>query len=112
MGVRGHHGVGAGGPPSLRAITWPMAAGYHIAAVETSPQAVNLYDWAPVWPLCLVFGHETEGVSPDVARLSSDARPIPMLGRKHSLNVATAGRSGLYECCGGTANSRPLSTGT
>lgn len=74
-----------------------IAAGYHVAAVETSPQAVDLYDWTPVWPLCLVFGHETDGVSPDVARYCQTHVRIPMLGRKHSLNVATAGGVVLYE---------------
>jgi tRNA G18 (ribose-2'-O)-methylase SpoU len=50
-----------------------------------------------VWPLCLVFGHETEGVSPDVVRYCQTHVRIPMLGRKHSLNVATAGGVVLYE---------------
>ena len=33
-------------------------AGYHLVAVETSPEGVDLYDWTPRWPVCLVFGHE------------------------------------------------------
>jgi tRNA G18 (ribose-2'-O)-methylase SpoU len=73
------------------------AAGYHIAAVETSPDAIDLYDWQPAWPLCLVFGHETDGVSREVARYCVTHVRIPMLGRKRSLNVATAAGVVLYE---------------
>src|SRR5262249_48708694 len=35
--------------------------GYEIAAVETSVHAVDLFDWLPRFPVCLVFGHEVEG---------------------------------------------------
>lgn len=82
---------------TVSALETAMAAAYHIAAVETSPQAMDLYDWAPAWPLCLVFGHETEGVSPEIGRYCQTHVRIPMLGRKHSLNVATAAGVVLYE---------------
>ena len=72
-------------------------AGYHLAAVETSPNAIDLYDWQPTWPVCLVFGHETEGVSADVGRLCTTHVRIPMLGQKRSLNVATAAGVVLFE---------------
>lgn len=73
------------------------AAGGHLAAVETTPAAVDLYDWTPGWPLAVVFGHEVEGLPPDVlARCHVHVR-IPMLGHKTSLNVATAGGIVLYE---------------
>ena len=73
------------------------ARGHEIAAVETSVQAVDLFDWQPVFPVCLLFGHEVEGLSPDLlARCDTHVR-IPMLGRKHSLNVATAGGVVIYE---------------
>jgi tRNA G18 (ribose-2'-O)-methylase SpoU len=35
------------------------------AAVETSVHSVDLFDWTPRFPVCLVFGHEVEGVPPD-----------------------------------------------
>ena len=72
-------------------------AGYHVAAVETSPQGIDLYEWKPEWPLCLVFGHETDGVSPEVTRYCETLVRIPMLGQKRSLNVATAAGVVLYE---------------
>jgi tRNA G18 (ribose-2'-O)-methylase SpoU len=84
-----------------------IAAGYHVAAVETSSRAIDLYDWAPAWPLCLVFGHETEGVSPEIERYCQTQVRIPMLGRKHSLNVATAAGVVLYELLRKCRDTRP-----
>ena len=79
------------------AVAVAMAAGYHVAAVENSPQAVDLYEWTPSWPLCLVFGHETDGVASEVAGGIETHVRIPMLGEKRSLNVATAAGVVLYE---------------
>ena len=49
------------------------------------------------WPVCLVFGHETDGVAGDVAHGIGTHVRIPMLGRKRSLNVASAAAVVLYE---------------
>jgi len=73
------------------------ADGYHLAAVETSPDAVNLFEWTPRWPVCLVFGHEVDGVSPSLGPHVDTVIRIPMLGHKKSLNVATAAGVVLYE---------------
>ncbi|HET9833450.1 MAG TPA: TrmH family RNA methyltransferase [Vicinamibacterales bacterium] len=73
------------------------AARYHIVAVETSPSAVDLYDWKPTWPVCLVFGHEREGVASELDGHIDGSVRIPMLGEKRSLNVATAAGVVLYE---------------
>ena len=81
-------------------------AGYQIAVIETSPEAVSLFDWTPAWPVCVVFGHETDGVGaivahepdvPDVPDVPAIHVRIPMFGAKKSLNVATAGGVVLYE---------------
>ncbi len=72
-------------------------SGHEIAAVETSVHAVDLFDWRPRFPVCVVFGHETDGLTPEVAALADTHVRIPMLGQKHSLNVATAGGVILYE---------------
>ena len=84
-------------PETADAIAKAVASGYHVAVVETSPGAVDLYDWTPSWPVCLVFGHETDGVSRDVAVGIDTHVRIPMLGQKGSLNVATAAGVVLYE---------------
>lgn len=68
-----------------------------LAAIETSVHAVDLFDWQPRFPLCVVFGHEVDGVRPEVLELCDTHIRIPMLGRKHSLNVATAGGVVVYE---------------
>jgi tRNA G18 (ribose-2'-O)-methylase SpoU len=71
--------------------------GYEIAAVETSLRAVDLFDWQPGFPVCVLFGHEVDGLRGDLLDLCDTHVRIPMLGAKHSLNVATAGGVVLYE---------------
>ena len=73
------------------------ARGYEIAAIETSVHAVDLFDWRPRFPVCLIFGHEVEGIRAEVAERCDTHVRIPMLGVKHSLNVATAGGVVVYE---------------
>ena len=70
---------------------------YEVAAVETSLHAVDLFDWQPRFPVCLLFGHEVEGLRPELLEACDTHVRIPMLGRKHSLNVATAGGVVIYE---------------
>ena len=70
---------------------------YEIAAIETTPQAVDLFDWRPRFPVCLLFGHEVDGLNPRLLESCDTHVRIPMLGRKYSLNVATAGGVVIYE---------------
>jgi tRNA G18 (ribose-2'-O)-methylase SpoU len=71
--------------------------GYEMAAIETSLHSVDLFDWRPRFPVCVIFGHEVDGIRPELLALADTQVRIPMLGRKHSLNVATAGGVVLYE---------------
>jgi tRNA G18 (ribose-2'-O)-methylase SpoU len=71
--------------------------GCELAVIETSVQSVDLFDWIPRFPVCLIFGNEKDGVSPALAEYCDTHVRIPMLGFKHSLNVATAGGVVLYE---------------
>jgi len=73
------------------------ARGCELAAVETSLRAVDLFDWQPAFPLCVVFGHEVEGVRAELLERCDTHVRIPTLGLKQSLNVATAGGVVLYE---------------
>jgi tRNA G18 (ribose-2'-O)-methylase SpoU len=84
-------------PDTAAAVTSCAARGYHIVAAETSSEAVDLFEWTPQWPLCLVFGHEKDGVSSGLASSIETYVSIPMLGEKRSLNVATAAGVVLYE---------------
>jgi 23S rRNA (guanosine2251-2'-O)-methyltransferase len=71
----------------LRAL---KADGWTIAALELTPDAIDIATYAPPEKLCLVLGHEVTGVSDDLIGLCDVALQIPMLGKKESLNVAVA----------------------
>ena len=70
---------------------------YEIAAIETTVHSVDLFDWQPRFPVCILFGHEVDGLPKTLLELCDTYVRIPMLGRKHSLNVATAGGVVVYE---------------
>ena len=72
-------------------------SGFAVAAIETSPAAVDLFEWEPSFPVCVAFGHEVDGLSPELLAMADAHVRIPMLGQKHSLNVATAGGVVMYE---------------
>ena len=71
--------------------------GFQIAAIETRPDAVDLFEWEPKFPVCVMFGHEVDGLRPELLEIADAHVRIPMLGQKKSLNVATAGGVVLYE---------------
>lgn len=71
--------------------------GYEIAAIETSNRAVDIFDWRARFPVCVLFGHEVDGLAPALLDLCDTHVRIPMLGLKHSLNVASAGAIVMYE---------------
>ncbi len=48
-------------------------------------------------PCALLFGHEVDGLTEPLRELADTHVRIPMLGQKHSLNVATAGGVVIYE---------------
>jgi 23S rRNA (guanosine2251-2'-O)-methyltransferase len=84
-------------PGAADAIDGLRSRGFEIAAIETSLHAVDLFDWRPRFPVCVVFGHEVDGIgAPLLDRCDVHVR-IPTLGRKGSINVATAGGVVLYE---------------
>jgi tRNA G18 (ribose-2'-O)-methylase SpoU len=79
------------------AIDTLRARGFEIAVLDTVAPAIDLFDWLPRFPTCVVFGHEIDGVSQDTLESADTRVRIPMLGLKHSLNVATAGGVVAYE---------------
>lgn len=70
---------------------------YQLAAVETTLHAVDLFDWLPTFPVCVIFGHEVAGIRPELLDRCDVHVRVPTLGLKQSLNVATAGGVVLYE---------------
>ncbi len=86
----GHEDAGA-------AVRVLRSEGCLVAAIETSVRAIDLFEWQPAFPVCVVFGHEVDGLRPEILDLCDAHVRIPMLGSKHSLNVATAGGVVLYD---------------
>ena len=83
-------------PESVDLLTG-LAPETEIAAIETTARAIDLFDWQPRFPVCVVFGHEVDGIQPALSERADVHVRLPMLGVKHSLNVATAGGIVLYE---------------
>ncbi len=79
------------------AITDLRKNGYEIAALETTTRAVDIFDWQPRFPVCVLFGHEVDGLAQELLDGCDTHVRIPMLGLKHSLNVASAGAVVMYE---------------
>ncbi len=71
--------------------------GYEIAAIETSNRAIDIFEWRPQFPVCVIFGHEVDGLGGQLLEQCDTHVRIPMLGLKHSLNVASAGAVVMYE---------------
>jgi tRNA G18 (ribose-2'-O)-methylase SpoU len=71
--------------------------GFEIAAIETGMDSVDLFEWKPRFPVCIAFGHEVDGLQPELRKIADTGVHIPMLGQKTSLNVATAAGIVLYE---------------
>ena len=84
-------------PQTATALHRLKAGGYRVIAVEPAADALNVFEWTPQWPVCLVFGHERLGIAADLAGYVDAVVRIPMLGKKGSLNVATAAGVVLYE---------------
>jgi len=81
----------------IGAVNGLRSQGYEIAAIETSLRAVDVFDWQPRFPVFVLFGHEVDGLAPPLLDLCDMHVRIPMLGVKHSLNVASAGAVVTYE---------------
>ena len=47
---------------------------YELAIMETTVRSVDLFDWTPRFPVCVVFGNEVDGVAPAL-RVLRHARP-------------------------------------
>ncbi len=74
------------------------AEGYTVCALEQSPEAVSLPDYAPAEKIALLLGSEVEGLSPELLKLCPIHLEIPMFGSKESFNVVQAAAMALYHC--------------
>ncbi|HEX8226480.1 MAG TPA: TrmH family RNA methyltransferase [Candidatus Saccharimonadales bacterium] len=74
------------------------ADGWHLAAVEQSPDSTLLPGFRPPAKLALLVGREVEGVEPAILAAMDIVLEIPMGGRKESFNVVQAAAMALYHC--------------
>ena len=70
--------------------------GWQIVALEQAPGAVDLRNFRSAEHVCLIVGHELQGVPEDLLRIADVVVHIPMLGKKESLNVAVAAGIALH----------------
>ncbi len=72
--------------------------GWSLWALETEPAArlLPVGQPPPAEPWAWVVGNEVTGLDPQVLALCQDVWRLPMYGRKHSLNVATAFAAAAY----------------
>ncbi len=69
-----------------------------VPLLATGPRAGKaIHEHALPWPCAWVFGHEGQGVAPQVLALCSEVLRIPQPGGEESLNVAAAAAVCLYE---------------
>ncbi|MAF14040.1 MAG: RNA methyltransferase [Parcubacteria group bacterium] len=71
--------------------------GVKIVVLETGEKNKALPKFKPKFPLALIVGNELTGVNQSTIELADDIITIPMLGKKDSLNVATAAGIALYQ---------------
>ncbi len=71
--------------------------GVQIVVLEQTEKSVDYKKFKPKYPLCLVVGHEIDGVSDEILELCDSAIEIPMCGKKQSLNVSVAFGVAVYQ---------------
>jgi tRNA G18 (ribose-2'-O)-methylase SpoU len=90
--------------PWTRLPEWPLAAqllhdaGFHLAALALSDDAVSLDEFALSAPdkVAIVLGAEGDGLSSDALENADSIVTIPMRHGVDSLNVASASAVALY----------------
>lgn len=80
-----------------------------IVAVEQSPTSIPYTSLQPSFPLALVVGNETKGVSPETLALCDKTVEIPMWGINKSLNVIVSAAIVSYYVVTRSVVSRPSS---
>lgn len=79
-----------------RALEGLKERGYWIIGLEALPEAQDLFQVKPPFPLVLVVGSEGKGLRPSVREKCDLLLKLPMEGKVSSLNVAVAGSIALY----------------
>ena len=71
--------------------------GIQIVALEQTEKSVDYRRFNPAYPVCLVVGHEIDGVQDEILKLCDAVIEIPMKGKKSSLNVSVAFGIAVYK---------------
>ena len=71
--------------------------GIRIVALEQTKKSIDCTKFKPKYPLCMVVGHEIDGVQDKILSLCDAVIEIPMYGKKRSLNVSVAFGIAVYE---------------
>jgi len=80
-----------------------------VAVLEITSNSRSVFDLTrDDFPLAIVIGNEITGVSDRAISLADFSLEIPMLGAKHSLNVAVAFGIAAFECVRVTPHPAPL----
>jgi len=82
---------------ALQLIRRLKRTGVHIVALETAENSKPFDAVTYRFPLCLVIGHEFNGISEEVLHEADQTVHIPMRGKKISLNVSVAFGVAAYE---------------
>jgi len=83
-------------PDIMSAIKKLKDAGYSLAALEQTTEAISIADFKPPAKLALLVGNEVGGLEKAVLGLCDIHLQIPMSGKKESFNVAIAAAIALY----------------
>lgn len=87
------------------AIQAAKAQGYQVYALETATSATSVFDTQLKFPLAIVLGNESLGISADTLSQCDQILDLPVLGWKNSLNVGVA----FSVCAYQIVFSKPLS---
>jgi len=77
-------------PSTLEAVQAAKAQGYELYALETTADATSVFEAEYRFPLALVVGNESLGISQEVLELCGQHVSLAVQGWKNSLNVAVA----------------------
>ena len=97
-------------PDTATAIAEAKRDGFIIIVLEQAETSLNLFSFTTKpTKLALVLGNEVTGLNSEIQALAGHVLEIPMLGRKESLNVASAAAVALYQLrFGRPANERRI----
>lgn len=98
----------------MEAIQELKGKGIKMVVLEQAKESIPIWELPTnIFPACVAVGNEIGGITKDVLDAADFAVEIPMLGVKHSLNVAVAYGIAVYRlfelftCLNGERNPKP-----